>query len=46
MSSPPRMDSKESKFSSKWKLPGIEGVLIGHYIDQYGRFADVACLAT
>jgi hypothetical protein len=32
-----KMAKNELKPASKWKLPGIAGVPIQHYIDQYGR---------
>jgi hypothetical protein len=34
-----KMAKNEFKTGSKWKLPGVAGVPIQHYIDQYGRCA-------
>ena len=36
-----KMEKNDIKPARKWKLPGLPGVPIQHYIDQYGRWAHV-----
>jgi hypothetical protein len=40
-----KMEKNDAKPASKWKLPGVVGVPIQHYIDQYGRCAHLFFLA-